>query len=76
MTDRRLDEESASRIAAAYGKRIGLAPFSVGGVVADDSDPNTWRVVLDFDDAPLGLPGFIVVDVDALTGTARSKNSL
>ncbi len=64
-----ISRDDAIRLVRIDARKRDLAPWTIEeAVLDDDSDPLRWRVVLDFDDPPLGFPGFIMIDVHATTG--------
>ena len=75
------NHEDAEQIAKIYCEKLGLKTFVVDGSELDDTEDGkpTWRVYLSFS-AELanyvGLPNFLIVDVDALTGEASDTPTL
>ena len=70
---RKIEKAQAIQLAVDYGKRKGFAPFTAEDALFEE---DKWQVMLDFDDAPLGHPGFIVVEIDPESGIATSTKGL
>ena len=75
-----ISEHEAMEIAATYGTELKLSEFVVDGCeLEDEADTPSWRVFLSFtetEESLVGLPQFVVVSVNALTGAASSNFSL
>ncbi len=73
MSKTAISEEQAIEIATKHGFGEGLEDFVAENAVLEDGK---WRVFLELEDVPLGMPGFVVVEVDIATGEPSSRRSL
>ncbi|MEM8672203.1 MAG: hypothetical protein AAGG48_32105 [Planctomycetota bacterium] len=67
-----ITRDDAIRLAREEAGNRNLAPWTIeDAILEDDNGQRCWRVMLDFDDPPLGLPGFIMINVHAETGVVQ-----
>lgn len=73
MNTKEISRETAVEIARKYAGKHGFDTFTIEDAFLENG---IWKIVLDFDDAPIGLPGFLIVEVDGMSGEPNHTRGL